>query len=76
MQVILASEEMKETAEKGRRKLCGLFTWFGTEAIGWSLGFGAFIVVWWFAILFNEVWHRRKMQHRVKKRLKIDAEGT
>lgn len=76
MQVILASEEMEQTDDKGLKRLCGLFTWFGTEAIGWSLGFGLFIVVWWFAILVNEVFHRRRMQHRVKKRLKLDAEGT
>lgn len=76
MQVILAAEDMKETADKGLRRLISLFVWFGTEAIGWSLGFGAFIVVWWIAILFNEVWHRRRMQHRVKKRLRSDMEDS
>ncbi|KAH7385333.1 hypothetical protein DE146DRAFT_198459 [Phaeosphaeria sp. MPI-PUGE-AT-0046c] len=80
MQVIIAAKEVSDTATAtanvGFKKVLNIFIWFGTEAIGWSIGFGLFIVVWWLAIMFNEVWHRRRMQHRVKKRLRSDAETT
>lgn len=70
MQVIIAAKQMWETDNKGLREVLAIFVWFGTEAIGWSVGFGAFLAIWWIAIMFNEVWHRRRMQRNIKRRLK------
>lgn len=76
MQVIIAAKDVQEADNKGFKKVLGLFIWFGTEAIGWSIGFGVFIVTWWLGFLVNEVWHRKKMQHRVKKMLKQGKDAS
>jgi hypothetical protein len=70
MQVIIASKQMWDTDNKGLRRVLGLFVWFATEAIGWSMGIGVFLIFWWVASSTNEVWNRRKMQRRVKRRLR------
>jgi hypothetical protein len=72
MQVIIAAKQIWETDNEGLKRVLKLFVWFGTEAIGWSLGMGGFFVIWWFTIMGNEVWNRRGMQRRIKKRLKAE----
>jgi hypothetical protein len=73
MQVIIGAKQMWETDNKGFRRVLGVFVWFGTEAIGWSLGFGAFLAIWWIAVMFNEVWHRRRMQKMTKRKLRTEG---
>jgi hypothetical protein len=73
MQVIIAAKQMWDTDNQGLKRTLGIFVWFGTEAIGWSMGFGAFFAVCWFGIITNEVWHRRRMQKKVQKRLKREG---
>jgi hypothetical protein len=75
MQVIIAAKQIWDTDNKGLKKVLKLFVWFGTEAIGWSLGMGGFFVFWWFGIMGNEVWARRRIQRRIKKRLKAEADS-
>jgi hypothetical protein len=73
MQVIIASKQMWDTDNKGLKKMLGVYVWFATEAIGWSLGVGAFLIVWWVGATTNEVVHRRRMQRRAKKRMKEEG---
>jgi hypothetical protein len=73
MQVIIAAKQLSDTDNQGLRRVLEIFVWFGTEAIGWSIGFAAFFVIFSFGIVTNEVWHRRKMQRKVKKRLRDEG---
>jgi hypothetical protein len=73
MQVIIAAKQIENTDNEGFRRVLGVFVWFGTEAIGWSIGFGAFLAFWWIAVMFNEAWHRNRMQKKTKRRLKTEA---
>jgi hypothetical protein len=73
MQVIVAAKQMWDTDNKGLKRVLGIFIWFGTEAIGWSMGFGLIFVVWWLGISTNEVYHSRQTQKKVRKRLKEEG---
>jgi hypothetical protein len=72
MQVILAARQMWDTDDKGLKKVLGLFVWFGTEAIGWSLAFSLLFVIWWIGISGVEAWGRKKMQRKVRRMLRED----
>jgi hypothetical protein len=67
MQVILGAQSLKETDNKGLKRTIGLFIWFGTEAIGWSIAFAAVFVIWWIVISSNEAWKRRRLQKGWKR---------
>jgi hypothetical protein len=73
MQVIIASKQLGNTDNKGLNNVLGLFVWFGTEAIGWSLAFGLILMLWWIGISSNEVWHTRQMQKKVRKELRANV---
>jgi hypothetical protein len=76
MQVILGAHQLKEESQdKGLRRTTGIFIWFGTEAIAWSVAFGAVFVIWWVCISGGEAWKRRKVQRRMKRKLKEDGEA-
>jgi hypothetical protein len=76
MQVILGAQQLKEgTQDKGLKKTIGIFTWFGTEAIAWSVAFGGVFVFWWVGISGGEAWKRLKMRRRMKRNLKGDREA-
>ncbi|KAL6708070.1 hypothetical protein ACN47E_003504 [Coniothyrium glycines] len=70
MQVILAARQLWGTDNKGLQRTLGLFVWFGTEAIGWSLAVAVLFVVWWVGISGVEALGRRKARKRCKKKLK------
>lgn len=70
MQVILGAKQMWDTENKGLKKTLGLFVWFATESIGWSIAFGLLFVIWWVCISSVEVWKRRKAMKRMQKALK------
>lgn len=76
MQVILGAKQMWDTENKGLRKTLGLFVWFATESIGWSIAFGLLFVVWWICISSVEVWKRRKTMKRMQKASKDDRTAT
>jgi hypothetical protein len=76
MQVIIAAKQMWETDNKGLRKTLGIFVWFGTEAIGWSMGFGVTFVVWWVGIATNEVVGRRRVERGVRRKLREEGVGA
>jgi hypothetical protein len=73
MQVIISAKQIWDTDNEGLKRVLGIFVEFGTEAIGWSIGFGAVFGFWWIGIITNESWHRRMMQKKVKKRLKEEC---
>jgi hypothetical protein len=73
MQVIIAAKQMWETDNRGLKRVLELFTWFGTEAIAWGLGFALFFVVWWIGISTNEQLKRRKAKLRAQKRLREEG---
>ncbi|KAF3048373.1 hypothetical protein E8E12_011739 [Didymella heteroderae] len=72
MQVILGAKQLWDTDNKGLKKILGLFVWFATESIGWSIAFGLLFVVWWICISSVEVWKRRKTMKRMQKASKED----
>lgn len=82
MQVIVGARQLRysdtdtESSNKGLMRVMGAFEWFGTEAIGWSLAFGALLLVWWIGISSAEGWKRRRMMKRVKKRQKQEVNTT
>lgn len=76
MQVILGAKQMWDTEDKGLKKTLGLFVWFATESIGWSIAFGLLFVVWWVCISSVEVWKRRKTMKRMQKASKGDLTTT
>jgi hypothetical protein len=67
MQVILAAQPLRDTDNKGFKKTIGVFIWFGTESIGWSLAFGGLFVIWWLVIASGEAWQRHVRQNVWKK---------
>lgn len=67
MQVILGARQLWDTDNKGLKKILGVFVWFATESIGWSLAFGVLFMVWWICISSVEAWKRRKMMKRKQK---------
>jgi hypothetical protein len=73
MQVIIAAKQISDTDNRGFGRMLEVFMWFGIEAIGWSIGFSAVLAFGWIGIMTNEIWNGRKMQRRVKKRLKEDG---
>jgi hypothetical protein len=75
MQVILAAQQMWDTDNKGLKKTLGLFVWVGTEAIGWSLAFSILFVFWWIGISGVEAWGRKKVQRKVKKKLREEGDS-
>jgi hypothetical protein len=75
MQVILAAKQISDTDKEGLKKTLGVFVWFGTEAIGWSLAFSLLLVFWWIGISSVEALNRRKTQKKVRKRLKEEGIG-
>jgi hypothetical protein len=72
MQVILASQDWKESDNKGLKNTAGVFVWFSTEAIGWCIAFGAMFIIWWIGLSSNEAWKRRRLMKRYKKKMKED----
>jgi hypothetical protein len=73
MQVIVAAKQMSDTDNSEFKRMLNIFIWFGIEAIGWSIGFSAFLLFGWVGIMTNEIWNGRKMQRKIKKRLKRDG---
>lgn len=76
MQVILAAKQLWETDNKGLKRSLGVFIWFSTEAIGWSLGFGLMFMLWWICISTCEALNRRVAKRKVQKRLKDERLST
>jgi hypothetical protein len=72
MQVIVAIKQLGKTDNKGLNEALGLFEWFSTESICWSMGFGIVLLIWWVGISINEIWHTRQTQRRVRKELKAN----
>jgi hypothetical protein len=72
MQVILGARQMWDTENKGLKKMLGLFVWFATESIGWSIAFGLLFVIWWVCISSVGVWKRRKTMKRMQNVSKED----
>ncbi|KAF2472968.1 uncharacterized protein BDR25DRAFT_302532 [Lindgomyces ingoldianus] len=68
MQVILGAKSLWETENKGLKKTLGLFVWFGTEAIGWSIAFGILLVIWWICISTTDELKKRRMKKQWKKK--------
>jgi hypothetical protein len=73
MQVIIAAEQTPDTVSQGFKRTLNIFVWFSTEAIGCSIGFSAVLAFGWIGIMANEVWNSRRMQSKLKKRLKEDG---
>ncbi|KAJ4987070.1 hypothetical protein SVAN01_07486 [Stagonosporopsis vannaccii] len=76
MQVILGARQLWDTDNKGLKKTLGVFTWFATESIGWSLAFGLLFMIWWICISTVEALKRRKMMKRAKQRLRHELATT
>jgi hypothetical protein len=70
MQVILGARQLWDTDNKGLKKVLGIFVWFATESIGWSIAFGLLFFMWWICISSVETWKRRKMMKRTQKNFK------
>ncbi|KAF2801000.1 hypothetical protein K505DRAFT_320103 [Melanomma pulvis-pyrius CBS 109.77] len=73
MQVILGAKQLWETENKELKRTLGVFIWFATEAIAWSVAFGAVFVVWWIGISGSEAWKRHRLQKRMRK--KVEGSG-
>jgi hypothetical protein len=76
MQVILGAQQLKNTENEKLKTTLGSFIWFGNEAIGWAIAFGAVFVIWWIGISSGEAWKRHRMRKRMCKRLKGEVEGA
>jgi len=70
MQVMLGARQLWDTDNKGLRKTLGVFMWFATESIGWSLAFGLLFMIWWVGISTVEALKRRKMMKRAQQKLR------
>lgn len=68
MQVIMEAQPLVETGSKSIKRVAGLFIWFGTEVIGWSIAFAALFVLWWIVIATYEAGKRRGLERAWKKR--------
>lgn len=72
MQVILGARQLWDADNKGLKKTLGVFVWFATETIGWSIAFGLPFVIWWICVSSVEAWKRRKVEKRLQKASKRD----
>ena len=72
MQVILGARQLWDTDNKGLKKTLGVFVWFATESIGWSIAFGLLFKVWWICISSVEAWKRRRTMKRVQRQFKSE----
>lgn len=72
MQVILGARQLWDTDNKGLKNILGIFVWFATESIGWSIAFGLLFVIWWICISSVEAWKRRRTMKRVKMKLRTE----
>ncbi|KAH7371341.1 hypothetical protein BKA66DRAFT_469616 [Pyrenochaeta sp. MPI-SDFR-AT-0127] len=70
MQVILGARQLWDTDNKGLKRTLSIFEWASCEAIGWSLSFGILLLLWWIGISAAEALKKRKVQKKVRKRLK------
>lgn len=70
MQVILSAKQLWDTEDKSLKRILGAFVWAASEAIGWSVAFGVFFMIWWACISSVETWKRWKMMKRARKDFK------
>ncbi|KAF2122250.1 hypothetical protein BDV96DRAFT_483371 [Lophiotrema nucula] len=75
MQVIVGGRQIWDTDNKGLRITLRAFEWFGTEAIGWSCGFGILFVIWWIGIGIAEAVKQQKTKKGLKQKLAPDKYG-
>ncbi|KAF2004680.1 hypothetical protein P154DRAFT_519160 [Amniculicola lignicola CBS 123094] len=73
MQVITGSRQMWETDNKGLKRTLGIFEWFATEAIAWSLAFGGLFFFWWIGMSIADACRMQKTKKGLKKRLSQEA---
>lgn len=70
MQVILSAKQLWDTDDTGLKRVLAAFVWAASEAIGWSIAFGLFFMIWWICISSIETWKRRKMMKHAQKLFK------